>query len=252
MDPKLYEAINQAVAAGVTLNNLITLAMLLVLTVGGGFIAAYIKRKAETLATRQDFRLLQQQLEENTRLTEGIRQEFSKDYSTWASKREFRQRQIQEFYGPALYLIQRKNWIQNQMDQRMKRSEEDHNGEQTAEWAEILKFFYDNHILPLRSDLSECFKSKSFLMEEEPESFQQFLRHDAEERPLYELWRKQAIDGVNPATPWPGTLEDDVRRMKEHLEAEVRKEIGMMPILRRAADTPKNGRTPVASEATLE
>ena len=232
MDPKLYEAMNQAVVAGVTVHALITLALALVVTVGGGFSTAYIKKKAETLATRQDFQLLQQQLEENTRLTEGIKQQFSKDYRAWESKREFRQRQIQDFYGPALYMIKRKNWIQKQMDQRLKRSEDDHNGAQTDEWAEILRFFYDNHILPLRSDLSECFKTKSFLMEEEPESFQQFLRHDAEERPLYELWRKKEIDGVNPATLWPETLEDDVNRMKEYLEAEVRKEIGLSPIPR--------------------
>jgi hypothetical protein len=251
MDPKLYEAINQAVAAGVTLHTLITLALVLVVTVGGGYIAAFIKRKAETLATKQDFQLLQHQLEENTRLTEGIKQEFSKDYTAWAGKREFRQRQIQEFYGPALYLIQRKNWIQNQMDQRLKRSEADHDGERTDEWAEILRFFYDSHILPVRSDLSECFKTKSFLMEEEPLSFGQFLRHDAEERPLYELWRNKKIDGVNPATEWPATLEDDVHRMKQHLEAQVRKEIGLVPITRGAPDTPLNGSTLVAHEATL-
>jgi hypothetical protein len=237
MDPKLYDALNQAVAAGVTVHSLLTLGLALVVTVVGGFTAAYVKRKAETLATRQDFRSLQVQLEENTRLTEGIKQEFSKDYNTWETKREFRQRQIQELYGPALYLIQRKNWIQTQMDERLERSVALHDGERTIEWAEILKFFYDNHILPLRADLSECFKTKSFLMEEEPGSFQQFLRHDAEERPLYELWRMKEIDGLNPATLWPATLEDDVRRMKQYLEAEVRQEIGLGPIVRDGAAT---------------
>jgi hypothetical protein len=114
----------------------------------------------------------------------------------------------------------------------MQLSLEKHGG-QNDEWAEILKRFSDDYILPLRAEIAEYFKTKSFLREEEPESFIQFLRHDAESRPLYTLWRNaQSIDGIIPAVDWPETLEEDIRRTKERLEGELRDLIGLPAITR--------------------
>jgi len=148
-----------------------------------------------------------------------------------ASQVRFQEKTIEEFYNPLLFLVQKKNWIQRQQDERMKLSSERHTG-QTDEWAEILRSFYDGYILPLRTDIAEYFKTKSFLMEEEPESFVQFLKHDAEERPLYTLWRDKHIDGILEAVDWPVNLESDIRKTQQRLEAELRALLKLPPIAR--------------------
>lgn len=226
MDPKVYEAVRQAVAEGFTRNTLLIVAITVVIGVVSGYLLAFVKRKAENLATKTDFESLKAQLEANTKLTETIKQDLTKEYSLWQAKLDFKRKQIEEFYSPLLFLVQRKNWIQKQQDERMQLSFEKHGG-QNPEWAKILKSFSDDYIFPLRAEIAEHFKTKSFLMEEEPESFIQFLRHDAESRPLYTLWSKNDIDGIIKAVDWPEKLEEDVRCTKERLERELRDLLGL-------------------------
>jgi hypothetical protein len=231
MDPKVYEAVRQAVAEGFTRNTLLIVAIAVVISVISGYLLAFAKRKAENLATKTDFESLKGQLEANTRLTETIRQDLTKEFSLWQAKFDFKRKQIEEFYSPLLFLVQRKNWIQKQQDERMQLSLEKHGG-QNPEWAKILKSFSDDYILPLRAEIAEYFKTKSFLMEEEPESFIQFLRHDAESRPLYTLWSKKEIDGIVRAVDWPEKLEEDIQRTKERLEGELRDLLNIPAIAR--------------------
>jgi len=243
MDSHVYEAIQQAVAAGIGRHNLalsiFTLVILAAISVVAILVKAYVNKKAENLATKSDFAALQEQLAENTRLTEGIKQEFSKESTLWQCKLEFKRRQIAEFYGPLLVLAQRTNWIQKQRIARMEKSLEEHGGAQNDEWARILRAFYDDHILPLRHEMVECFKTKSFLMEQEHDSFRQFLQHDAEDKPLYTLWRDHQTDGRIPAVGWPQSLEDDIRRDKERLEIELRDLMAVPPIKRTVAQGTK-------------
>jgi hypothetical protein len=231
MDPKIHDAISQAVAEGTTRHSLIIVAITVLISVCTAYLLAYFRRKGEHLATKEDFQSLKAQLEENTRLTETIRQDLTKEYSLWQANFDFKRKQIEEFYGPLLFLIQRKNWIQKQQDERMSLSFQRHGG-QTPEWATILRAFSDDYILPLRAEIAEYFKTKSFLMEEEPESFVQFLRHDAESRPLYTLWKEKQIDGIIPAVEWPPALETDIRRTKERLEGELRELLRLPAITR--------------------
>jgi hypothetical protein len=231
MDPQLYDLIGQAVAEGYTRSTLYVVGTTVVLGLASGYLLAFVRRKGENFATKQDFEFLKDQLEANTKLTEMIKQDLSKEYSLWQAHFDFKRKQIEEFYSPLLFLVQRKNWIQKQQDDRMQLSLETHHG-QNPEWANILKSFSDDYILPLRAEIAEYFKTKSFLMEEEPESFAQFLRHDAESRPLYTLWSKREIDGVIKAVDWPERLEEDIRRSKERLEREVRELLKLPPIPR--------------------
>jgi hypothetical protein len=221
MDPKVYDALRQVVTEGFTRHSLVIIAITVVSSVFIGYLVAFMKRKAENLATKTDFDGLKAQLEANTRLTETIKQDLTKEYSLWQASFDFKRKQIEEFYSPLLFLVQRKNWIQAQQDRRMQLSLERHGG-QNPEWANILKAFSEDYILPIRAEIAEYFKTKSFLMEEEPESFNQFLRHDAENRPLHTLWSKKEIDGVIDAVDWPDKLEEDIRRTKERLERELR------------------------------
>jgi hypothetical protein len=95
---------------------------MVVIGVCSAYLRAYIKRKAEHLATKTDFESLKAQLEANTRLTETIKQDLTKEYSLWQTKVDFKRKQIEEFYSPLLFLVQRKNWIQKQQDERMQLS----------------------------------------------------------------------------------------------------------------------------------
>jgi hypothetical protein len=233
MDPKVYEAVRQAVAEGFTRNTLLIVAITVVISIVCGYLLAFMKRKGENLATKTDFDSLHAQLKANTRLTETIKQDLTKEYSLWQAKFDFKRKQIEEFYSPLLFLVQRKNWIQKQQDERMDLSVNMHGGP-NPEWAEILRAFSDDYILPLRTEIAEYFKAKSFLREEEPESFIQFLQHDAESRPLYTLWNKKQIDGIIKAEDWPEKLEKDIRDTKERLERELR-ELLTLPAIARGA-----------------
>jgi len=231
MDPKVYDAISHAVADGFARNTLLVAALTLVISAFGAYFLAFMKRKGENLATKSDFESLQSQLQANTQLTETIKQDLSKDYALWQARFDFKRKQIEEFYSPLLFLVQRKNWIQKQQDKRMDLSFKKHGG-QTPEWAEILRAFRDDYVLPLRADIAEVLKSKAFLMEEEPASFAKFLQHDAQDRPLYTLWNKKQIDGIVDAQDWPEDFEEDIRRTKERLEGELRELLKLPAIVR--------------------
>ena len=93
MDPKVYEAVREAVAAGLTRPALLIVAITVVLTVISGYLVAFAKRKAENLATKKDFDSLKLQLETNTRLTETIKQDLTKELSLWPAKFDFKRKQ---------------------------------------------------------------------------------------------------------------------------------------------------------------
>lgn len=80
MDPKVYEAVRQAVAEGFTHNALFIMAIMVVIS---GYLLAFTKRKAENLGTKTDFESLKNQLETNTSLTETIKQDLTKEFSLW-------------------------------------------------------------------------------------------------------------------------------------------------------------------------
>jgi hypothetical protein len=221
MDPSPYETIRQAVGGGISLDTIVIATLVAVIGGINALILAFMKKKGESFATKTDVAFLQAQLKENTRLTETIKQDVTKEYSLWQSRFDFKRRQIDEFYGPLLFLIERANWIQQQRNHRMQLALDEHGG-QSDEWAAILRAFTNDYILPIRSEIADLLRAKSFLMEERHESVAQFLRHDAEDRPLYTLWNKHSIDGRIRATEWPASFETEIRGTKERLERELR------------------------------
>jgi hypothetical protein len=84
MDPRIYEAVREALAEGLTRDVLLIVATTVVLSVIGGYLAAFVKKKAETLATKTDVDWLKNQLAANTRLTETIKQDLTKEFFTMA------------------------------------------------------------------------------------------------------------------------------------------------------------------------
>jgi ABC-type spermidine/putrescine transport system permease subunit II len=72
MDPKTYDAVRQAVTEGFTRNSLLIIAVTALVSVVSGYLLAYVRRKGENLATKEDFDALKVQLEANTRLTMAL------------------------------------------------------------------------------------------------------------------------------------------------------------------------------------
>src|SRR5579883_2344845 len=66
------------------------------------FLVAYLKRKGEQFATKEDFKNLLSQTEETTRLTEAIKFQMLAGASVGQSELEFRKAQLSEFYGSNL------------------------------------------------------------------------------------------------------------------------------------------------------
>jgi|ERR1035441_8075102 hypothetical protein len=64
------------------------------------FLIAYLKRKGEQYATREDFNQLLRQTEQTTRLTEAIKSQISAGALVGQSELEFRKAQLADFYGP--------------------------------------------------------------------------------------------------------------------------------------------------------
>jgi ABC-type Fe3+ transport system permease subunit len=63
MDPKIYEALRQAVAEGLTRNTLLVLALTAIISIACAYVTAYWRRRAENLATKDDFKSLKAQLD---------------------------------------------------------------------------------------------------------------------------------------------------------------------------------------------
>jgi hypothetical protein len=72
----------------------ITLLALLALLV------AYLRKKGEQFATKEDFRHLLSQTEQTTRLTESIKSQISAGAFVGQSELDFRKAQLADFYGP--------------------------------------------------------------------------------------------------------------------------------------------------------
>jgi hypothetical protein len=133
---------------------------------------------------------------------------------TLEERRDFLREQMEEFYGPLLAYVQRKQWLQQVQDRRMLTVPAG------DEWVRALQFFMDKQIVPTMQAIEELLMKRSYLSEDWPQSFSQFMEHSAQSIALYKLWRDTNIPGDVQAIPWPTQLECDVRERKERLEAQ--------------------------------
>jgi hypothetical protein len=80
-----------------------------------GWLKAYSGEKGKIFAITQDIQKLQQQLEENTKITtkatKSIEQSYSREDVLWRSELDFRERQLSELYGPAYGIVKSEKHI---------------------------------------------------------------------------------------------------------------------------------------------
>jgi len=138
-------------------------------------------------------------------------------------ERDFLRRQLEEFYAPLFALIQLKNYVQQVQDARMERIEP---GDR---WVKTLRYFEDNHIVPAMKAISEILRTKSYLADDWPKSFDQYLEHEAKSVALYLYWRTTDIPGDVVVLPMPDAILNDVKVRKECIEARLRKMYGFDP-----------------------
>lgn len=149
-------------------------------------------------------------------------------------RRMFLIKQMEEFYYPLLALVQKKVDVQIMQDQRLA-------NETGPPWVTILQHFQDNYTVPLMRQIGDLLRTKPYLAVDWPPSFDQYLHHESQSIPLYELWRRTSIPGQINTVPWPQTLEEDVKARKNMLEEELKKLYGIQPRLQqRGAPTKIN------------
>jgi len=131
-------------------------------------------------------------------------------------RRTFLIKQMEEFYYPLLALVQKKIDVQAMQDQRLAH-------ETGVAWVSILQHFEDNYTVPLMQEIGELLRTKPYLAIDWPPSFDQYLHHESQSIPLYELWRKTGIPGEIETVPWPPTIEDDIKVRKNLLEDQLKR-----------------------------
>jgi hypothetical protein len=77
MDPEQYKLIQEAVSKGFASAQWLLILMSLIAAGGGSFLGSYLKKKAENLATKEDFEQFLAQLKKQTEATEKIKGEVT-------------------------------------------------------------------------------------------------------------------------------------------------------------------------------
>jgi hypothetical protein len=135
-------------------------------------------------------------------------------------RRVFLMKQMEEFYYPLLALVQKKIDVQTMQDQRLAHENGEH-------WVTILQHFEDNYTVPLMKQIGELLRTKPYLAIDWPPSFDQYLHHESQSIPLYQLWRQTGIPGQIETAPWPRTLESDIKDRKNLLEDKLKRLYGI-------------------------
>jgi hypothetical protein len=80
--------------------NLILLVLAVLVGLISAYLASYVKKKGENLATKEDFHELLRQLKLTTQATEQIKAQSSSQIRVGESELGYRKAQLAEFYGP--------------------------------------------------------------------------------------------------------------------------------------------------------
>lgn len=148
------------------------------------------------------------------RLLEAFKgqQALRKEYETLRDQTTLKhlQRQIEELYSPLLGLIQYTHTVF-----KIARKEVDR-----PDQGEVWNYFVEKYFLPLNAQIATLLRTKIYLIESDeiPESFKQFLAHQAQFDSLHNLWKDKGIrsEGVSNEA-WPPQFEQDVRTTLDQL-----------------------------------
>lgn len=120
------------------------------------------------------------------------------------------QRQIEELYSPLLGLITTSKIVNDIAN--LKQDSVGTDG--TNEEAETKRYFVEQYYLPFNRQMADLIRAKVYLVptSELPDSFNLFLKHQAQFDCLHSLWRDEGISSDKiPIERWPDQFRVDVQ-----------------------------------------
>ena len=124
---------------------------------------------------------------------------------------KYRQRQIEELYGPLLSLIEQIFNVWRVRQNIIEASRDSLSSEQTQK---VREFFWERYFTPLHSEIAALLKTKLYLLEGGllPESFSHYLEHATQETCQRRLWDELQIDTRHVrGRDWPEEFYQEVR-----------------------------------------
>jgi hypothetical protein len=124
---------------------------------------------------------------------------------------KYRQRQIEELYGPLLSLVEQ---IFNVWQVRRNILTAPGNSLSSKQVQIVREFFWERYFAPLHSEIAALLKTKLYLLEGGlmPDSFARYLEHATQEACQHRLWNEHQIDTKHvPGRPWPEGFYEDVK-----------------------------------------
>lgn len=127
--------------------------------------------------------------------------------------RRYRQRQIEDFYGPLFGLVHQ-IFIYNHVQAGLVRQGREQQRLNDEQEGRLKRFFFEQYFAPLHTAVHTVLRTQLHLVEgaDLPESFYRYLRHSAQERAQRELWQKEYLDTTFArGISWPDEFYDDVK-----------------------------------------
>jgi hypothetical protein len=130
---------------------------------------------------------------------------------------QFRQRQIEELYGPLHSLIEQIFNVWRVRSNVLETSGPNLTEEQRLQ---VREFFWQRFFAPLHAEIGALLRTKLYLLEGNnlPASFAQYLQHATQEACQHRLWEELKIDTAKVlGQPWPQTFHEDVHSTLDQL-----------------------------------
>jgi hypothetical protein len=133
---------------------------------------------------------------------------------------KYRQRQIEELYGPLLSLIEQIFNVWQVRENILQSGSASYSQDQQDQ---IKNFVWREYFSPLHREIGGLLRTKLYLLEggEMPPSFSTYLEHATQEACQHRLWDELKLQ-TSGGTPWPRDFYEDVKRTLERLMKEHR------------------------------
>jgi hypothetical protein len=128
---------------------------------------------------------------------------------------KYRQRQIEELYGPLLSLIEQifnvwqvRTSILDAKDGRLSPEQQER----------VSEFIWKEYFSPLHQEIATILRTKLYLLEggRMPPTFARYLEHATREACQHRLWSELQIE-TSGGTPWPQGFYEDVKNTLDEL-----------------------------------
>lgn len=150
-------------------------------------------------------------------LTDGLTRARERKARRQDSAREYRERQLGEFYGPLLSLIEQIQSVYAIKETLLQAGRDRLSSDQKDK---IDHYFWVTHFNPLHVAVRDLFRTKLYLLEEgkPPPSFDTYFRHSVQEKAQKEIASDLGIDtSFLRGTPYPRDFDTNVKSVVDKL-----------------------------------